>query len=75
MSIKEKLAADIWYVDNISLKIDIKILIKTVIVVFKKTGASITENGIQNELEELKQMHMKRLVLEKNTNIYEEKIS
>jgi lipopolysaccharide/colanic/teichoic acid biosynthesis glycosyltransferase len=57
MSIKEKLAADIWYVDNISLKTDIIILFKTIGIVFKKNGASITENGIQNELDELKQMY------------------
>lgn len=55
ITIKEKLAADTWYVDNVSLKTDLIILFKTILIVFKKTGASITETGIQDELKELQQ--------------------
>lgn len=54
MTIKQKLKADIWYVDHISFKIDIIIFFKTLKIVFQKTGCSITENGIQNELNQLK---------------------
>ena len=36
MTIKEKIAADIWYVDNISFLTDLKILFKTVNIVIKK---------------------------------------
>lgn len=58
ITIKEKLRADTWYVDHVSFKTDFTIFIKTIEVVLKKTGASITENGIQNELEELKENYV-----------------
>ena len=57
MTIKEKIAADIWYVDNISLLTDLKILFKTVNIVIKKDGASISEKGIRDELKELEKMY------------------
>lgn len=57
MTIKEKIAADIWYVDNISFLTDLKILFKTVNIVIKKDGASISEKGIRDELKELEQMY------------------
>ena len=54
VTIQDKINLDLWYVDNVSLKTDIKIVFKTIGIVFKKTGASISENGIQDELKELK---------------------
>ena len=57
MTIKEKIAADIWYVDNISFLTDLKILFKTVNIVIKKDGASISEKGIRDELKELEKMY------------------
>lgn len=54
ITVKEKLKADTWYVDHVTFKTDLTILFKTIILVFKKTGASITESGIQDELQELK---------------------
>lgn len=54
LTIQDKINLDLWYVDNVSLKTDIKIVFKTIGIVFKKTGASISENGIQDELKELK---------------------
>ena len=57
MTIKEKIAADIWYVDNISFLTDLKILFKTVNIVIKKDGASISEKCIRDELKELEKMY------------------
>ena len=61
MTIKEKIAADIWYVDNISFLTDLKILFKTVNIVIKKDGASISEKGIRDELKELEKMYNERM--------------
>lgn len=72
ITIKQKLEADTWYVDNVSFKTDMVILLKTIVIVFKKTGASITETGIQDELKELKQSYRKSIKLEENSK--EEKI-
>lgn len=72
ITIKEKLVADTWYVDNISFKTDMVIFLKTIAIVFKKTGASITETQIQDELKELQQNYNNSLKLEesiKNENI------
>ena len=38
ISWQEKFAYDVWYVDNLSLSLDIKILLKTVEKVFKREG-------------------------------------
>ncbi len=54
MSIKKKIKCDVWYVDHISFKLDFLIFFKTIGIVFKRTDASITEGGIQDELNELK---------------------
>jgi undecaprenyl phosphate N,N'-diacetylbacillosamine 1-phosphate transferase len=40
LSWQQKFAYDIWYVDNISFALDIKILFLTVIKVFKAEGIS-----------------------------------
>ncbi len=54
ISIKQKIQADIWYVNNISLKTDILILFKTIKIVLKKTNHSLSEEEIKNEIKELK---------------------
>lgn len=78
ITIKQKLEADTWYVDNVSFKTDLIILLKTIGIVFKKTGASITETGIQDELKELKQNYRKSLKIEENSKdeniVYTERI-
>lgn len=66
MGIKEKINADIWYVDNISFITDLKIFFKTVKIVIKRTGASISETGIQEELKELEKLYYENLVDEQN---------
>lgn len=40
ISWQQKFAYDVWYVDNVSLSLDIKILIKTILKVFKRDGIS-----------------------------------
>ncbi len=61
MSIKEKLAADTWYVDHVTFKTDFIIFVKTIAIVFKKTGSSITEKGIEDEINELKERYQKEI--------------
>lgn len=55
ISIKEKIDLDIKYVDNVSIKMDLYVLYKTIICVLKKEGYSSNKNTIKEELEELKQ--------------------
>lgn len=51
----EKFAMDIWYLKNISFKLDLRILIKTIIIVFKREGtdtraadSNFPDNGSYN---------------------------
>ena len=48
---EEKFDYDVYYVDNISLSLDIKILVKTVVNVLKGTGVN---SGEQNTMEKFK---------------------
>jgi lipopolysaccharide/colanic/teichoic acid biosynthesis glycosyltransferase len=45
LSWKEKFDLDVWYVDNQSIALDIKILARTVMLVFKRDGISATGNA------------------------------
>ena len=36
---EEVVKLDVWYIDNWSLKLDVKLLFKTIAVVIKRTGA------------------------------------
>ncbi len=55
ISIKEKIDLDIKYVDDVSIKMDLYVLYKTIICVLKKEGYSSNKNTIKEELEELRQ--------------------
>lgn len=55
INIFKKINYDIEYVDNMSLWLDIKIFWWSVIEVFKKTNAEISEDGIKDELTDLKE--------------------
>lgn len=55
LNIFRKIDYDIEYVNNMSLWLDIKIFFLSIIAVIKKTNAEISENGIKDELTELKE--------------------
>ena len=57
LTVYEKIRLDVYYVDHISLLMDIKVIFGTVKTVFSKKGAELSKSGIQNELEELKHQH------------------
>ena len=40
ISWEQKFEFDVWYVDNISLSLDVKILVRTIMKVFKREGIS-----------------------------------
>lgn len=53
ISVLQKIAYDLEYVDNFGLKYDLKILFLSVKVVLKEENAEITEMGISEELKVL----------------------
>lgn len=55
LNIFKKIEYDLEYVNNISLKEDIKIILLTIKTVLSKSDAEITESGIKDELVELKE--------------------
>ena len=59
INILKKINFDLEYVDNMSLWFDIKIFFWSIVAVFKKTNAEISENGIKDELTELREQKEK----------------
>lgn len=59
INIFKKINYDLEYVDNMSLWFDIKIFFWSIVAVFKKTNAEISENGIKDELIELREQKEK----------------
>lgn len=55
INVFKKINFDLEYVDNMSLWLDIKIFFWSIVEVFKKTNAEISENGIKDELTMLKE--------------------
>ena len=51
----KKIEYDLYYVEHISMWLDIKIVFETIVQVFKKTNAEISEQGIKEEISELKE--------------------
>lgn len=66
LTVIEKINYDLEYVDNFSLKMDVKIIFKTIKTIFSKKGADLAKSGIETELRELKGNYLK------NNNIKEE---
>lgn len=58
ISIFKKIEYDIYYVDHISLLLDIKLAFETIYQVFKETDAEISEQGIKEEIKELKEQEV-----------------
>ncbi len=59
LSIFDKIEYDLQYINNYSLKQDIKIVLLTIKTVFSAEGAEAGKRLIQNELEELKKYNNK----------------
>ena len=55
INILEKINYDIWYVENVSFKLDIKILILTALTVLSRHGVEISQEGIKEEIRTLKE--------------------
>lgn len=55
INIFKKIEYDLEYVDNISLWMDIKCVWLTIVTVFKKDNAEISEQGIKEEIRDLKE--------------------
>ena len=58
ISILDKIKYDVEYVDNMSLKLDIKIVFMTIKSVLTHEGAELSKSGIKDELEELKENYL-----------------
>ena len=54
INIFKKIEYDLEYVEHMSLWMDIKCIYLTIVTVFKKDNAEISEQGIKGEIEELK---------------------
>ncbi len=59
INIFKKIEYDLQYIENMSLWLDIKIFVWSIIAVFKKTNAEISEDGIKDELTELREQKEK----------------
>ena len=59
INIFKKIEYDIQYVDNISFKEDVKLVFETIKTVFSKVNAEISEQGIKEEIHELKVQNTK----------------
>lgn len=55
ISIFRKINYDLEYVDNLSFKNDVKLVLETIKAVFSKANAEITEQGIKQEISDLRE--------------------
>lgn len=58
ISIIDKINYDLEYVDNFSFWMDLKVILKTLQIVFTKKGADINKSEIAHELDELKNYNL-----------------
>lgn len=58
INIFKKIEYDLEYVDNMSLWMDIKCIWLTIVTVLKKDNAEISEQGIKEEIEDLKEQRV-----------------
>ena len=59
ISIFEKISYDLEYIENYSLKQDLKIIFLTIVTVFTKKGVDAGKSTINNELNDLKNASVK----------------
>lgn len=64
INIFKKIEYDLYYVEHISMWLDIKIVFETIVQVFKKTNAEISEQGIKEEIKELQEQNGEETLLE-----------
>jgi lipopolysaccharide/colanic/teichoic acid biosynthesis glycosyltransferase len=57
----ERLAADVWYVENRTFKLDMQILVRTVAVVFGGDGVSAPDHATMAELSPYTERHAARM--------------
>lgn len=50
LNIFEKIAYDITYAENVSFMMDLKIILSSIVIIFKREHAEIMQEDIQNEL-------------------------
>lgn len=67
----QKFEYDVWYVDHLSLKVDMQILFKTIMIVLRRKDVG---NGLQHEVDDLgwagKMVENRRIARDTNSNIY-----
>ncbi|MBR3162063.1 MAG: sugar transferase [Bacilli bacterium] len=64
LSIFDRINIDIYYVDNLSLLLDIKIIFKTIKCILKREGFSNSKYAIHEEIKLLKNQHKKKKVVD-----------
>lgn len=64
ITIKDKLELDIEYVENQSIILDLKIFLKTIYIVFRKSDVSLPEESIKDEIRYLKRKFYEQKVNE-----------
>ena len=72
INIFKKIDYDLEYVENMSLIQDVKLVIETIKTVFSKESAEITENGIKQEINELREQRLVKVQNNNNNNTYRE---
>lgn len=68
INIFKKIDYDLEYVENMSLIQDVKLVIETIKTVFSKESAEITENGIKQEINELREQRLVKVQNNNNNN-------
>jgi len=63
INIFKKIDYDLQYVDNMGLKQDIKLVLETIKTVFSKANAEISEQGIKEEITELKNQNKEKIAI------------
>ena len=66
ITIKEKINLDVKYVDNVSLKMDVYVILKTIKSVLTHEGAISSKISIKNEIDELKNQTNDNYLLDKS---------
>ena len=49
---EERLALDVWYVENRSMWLDFKILLRTIVIVIKRDGVSADPDDVETDLDQ-----------------------